>query len=128
MDVIESVYQDEGFEEAMDDDLNISIALAHVFDFVRDVNNLLDSNLVSREQAREIHNLMLRFDKALSVIGEVYKEEKLPKDAEELISRREEARKAKDWKTADQIREQLKTMGIVIEDTAQGVRWRTEKH
>lgn len=118
----------KGFEEAMDDDLNISIALAHVFDFVRDVNNLLDSNLVSREQAREIHNLMLRFDKALSVIGEVYKEEKLPKDAEELISRREEARKAKDWKTADQIREQLKTMGIVIEDTAQGVRWRTEKH
>jgi cysteinyl-tRNA synthetase len=118
----------KGFEEAMDDDLNISIALAHVFDFVRDVNYLLDSNLVSREQAREIHNLMLRFDKALSVIGEVYKEEKLPKDAEELISRREEARKAKDWKTADQIREQLKTMGIVIEDTAQGVRWRTEKH
>lgn len=118
----------KGFEEAMDDDLNISIALAHVFDFVRDVNNLLDSNLVSREQAREIHNLMLRFDRALSVIGEVYKEEKLPKDAEELISRREEARKAKDWKTADQIREQLKTMGIVIEDTAQGVRWRTEKH
>lgn len=118
----------KGFEEAMDDDLNISITLAHVFDFVRDVNNLLDSNLVSREQAREIHNLILRFDKALSVIGEVYKEEKLPKDAEELISRREEARKAKDWKTADQIREQLKTMGIVIEDTAQGVRWRTEKH
>lgn len=118
----------KGFEEAMDDDLNISIALAHVFDFVRDVNNLLDSNLISREQAREIHNLMLRFDKALGVIGEVYKEEKLPKDAEELISRREEARKAKDWKTADQIREQLKTMGIVIEDTAQGVRWRTEKH
>lgn len=118
----------KGFEEAMDDDLNISIALAHVFDFVRDVNYLLDSNLVSREQAREIHDLMLRFDKALGVIGEVYKEKKLPKDAEELISRREEARKAKDWKTADQIREQLKTMGIVIEDTAQGVRWRTEKH
>ncbi len=84
--------------------------------------------MVSREQAQEIHDLMLKFDKALGVIGEGHREKRLPKDAEELVARREEARKAKDWKTADQMREQLKTMGIVIEDTAQGVRWRTEKH
>jgi cysteinyl-tRNA synthetase len=116
-----------GFEEAMDDDLNISVALAHLFDFVRDVNNLLDNNLVSRVEAQEIRNLMLQFDKALGVIGELKKEEKLSREAEELIRKREEARKAKDWKTADKIREQLKTMGILIEDTGQGVRWKAEK-
>jgi cysteinyl-tRNA synthetase len=116
-----------GFEEAMDDDLNISVALAHLFDFVRDVNNLLDNNLVSRVEAQEIRNLMLQFDKALGVIGELKKEEKLSREAEELIRKREEARKAKDWKTADEIREQLKTMGILIEDTGQGVRWKGEK-
>ncbi len=43
-----------GFEEAMDDDLNISVALAHLFDFVRDVNNLLDKGLLGREEAKEI--------------------------------------------------------------------------
>jgi cysteinyl-tRNA synthetase len=70
---------------------------------------------------------MVGFDKVLGVIGEVKKEEKLPKEAEELIRKREEARKAKDWKKADEIRVQLKAMGIIMEDTPQGVKWRVEK-
>lgn len=115
------------FEEAMDDDLNISVALAALFDFVREVNRLMDVNVLSRKEAEEVYALVMRFDKVLGVIGEVKVEEKLPKEAEELIRKREEARKAKDWKTADKIREQLKAMGIVIEDTPQGVKWRTEK-
>jgi cysteinyl-tRNA synthetase len=116
------------FGEAMDDDLNISVALAALFEFVREANNLLDSNMLSKEEAREVHNLMVGFDKVLGVVGEVKKEEKLPKEAEELIHKREEARKAKDWKTADQIRQQLVAMGITIEDTPQGLKWRIEKH
>jgi len=115
------------FEEALDDDLNIGPALAALFDFVRDVNKFLDENLLSREEAEEVYRLMMRFDKVLGVIGEVEKEEKLPKEAEELIRKREEARKAKDWKKADKIREQLKAMGVIIEDTPEGVRWRIEK-
>ncbi len=70
--------------------------------------------------------MMLRFDKVLGVIGEVEKGQELSDEAQQLIRKREEARKAKDWKTADQIREQLKAMGIVIEDTAQGVKWKKE--
>ncbi|MEM3609036.1 MAG: cysteine--tRNA ligase, partial [Candidatus Bathyarchaeia archaeon] len=66
-------------------------------------------------------------DKVLGVIGEVKREEKLPKEAEELIRKREEARKAKDWETADKIREQLKAMGIIIEDTPKGVKWKIVK-
>ena len=115
------------FEEAMDDDLNISVALAALFDFVRDVNKLMDDNMLSREEAQEVYKLMMRFDKVLGVIGEVKKEEKLPREAEELIQKREEARKAKDWEAADKIREQLKAMGVIIEDTPQGVKWRIEK-
>ena len=115
------------FEEAMDEDLNIGPALAALFDFVRDVNKLMDDNMLSREEAQEVYKLMMRFDKVLGVIGEAKKEEKLPKEAEELIQKREGARKAKDWKAADKIREQLKAMGVIIEDTPQGVKWRIEK-
>jgi cysteinyl-tRNA synthetase len=115
------------FSEAMDDDLNITVALAALFDFVRETNNLLNSNLLSKEEAIKVYKLMLGFDKVLGVIGEIKKEEKLPKEAEELIRKREDARKAKDWKAADKIREQLKAMGIIIEDTAQGVKWKIEK-
>ncbi len=115
------------FEEAMDDDLNINVALAALFDFVRDVNKLMDENKLSKQEADEIYNLMMRFDKVLGVIGEVKAEEKLPPEVEELIKKREEARKAKDWATADKIRNQLKAMGIILEDTPQGVKWRIEK-
>ena len=116
-----------GFGEAMDDDLNVSVALAVLFDFVRDVNNLLDADAVSRDEAEQVYALTAGFDSVLGVIGKVEAEAALPKEAEELIRKREEARKSKDWKTADAIRQQLKAMGIVIEDTAQGVRWKIEK-
>jgi cysteinyl-tRNA synthetase len=116
------------FETAMDDDLNVAIALASLFDFVREVNVLLDSNKVSKTEAQTAYALITNLDKVLGVLREMNKEEKLPKEAEELILRREEARKRKDWKTADELRQQLKTRGILIEDTSQGVRWRIEKH
>ena len=116
------------FEEAMCDDLNIAVALAAIFNFVREVNKLMDDDKLSRGEAEQVYELMMRFDKVLGVIGEVKKEEeKLPKEAEELIRKREEARKARDWETADKIRERLKAMGVIVEDTPQGVKWRIEK-
>jgi len=116
------------FEEAMDDDLNISLALSALFDFVREVNKLMDDNMLSKGEADAVSKLMMRFDKVLGVIGKIKIEDKLPNEAEELIRKREEARKAKDWVTADKIRQQLRRMGIVIEDTPQGLKWRIKKH
>jgi cysteinyl-tRNA synthetase len=118
---------ENGFEEAMDDDLNISVALAALFDFVKEVNRLLDEGVISKKEAGKVCDLMMRFDKVIGVIGDVGKKEELPKEAEELIRKREEARKAKDWETADKIRGQLRDMGIIVEDTSQGVKWRIEK-
>jgi cysteinyl-tRNA synthetase len=123
--LMERVQKD--FEEAMDDDLNVGPALAALFDFVRDVNKLMDDNLLSGAEAREVCELMKRFDKVLGVIGDVKKEKKQPKEAKELIQKREEARKIKDWATADKIRVQLREMGIIIEDTSEGLRWRFAK-
>jgi len=116
-----------GFGEAMDDDLNVSVALGALFDFAREVNALLDANMISRNEADKIGTLMRGFDGVLGVIGEAEMEEALPKEAEELIKKREEARKAKDWARADALRLKLREMGVVVEDTSQGVRWRLEK-
>jgi cysteinyl-tRNA synthetase len=115
------------FGEAMDDDLNVGQALAALFEFVREVNNLVDSGKLSKAEAEEVRRLIVDFDKVLGVIGEVKVEEGLSRDAKELIRLREEARKVKDWKRADEIRVQLKDLGIILEDTAQGVRWHVEK-
>ena len=116
-----------GFGEAMDDDLSVSVALSVLFDFVREVNALLDAGVVSRSEANEAHALMKRFDEVLGVIGEVESEAALPKEAQELIEKREEARKAKDWAAADALRDRLNEMGFVIEDTSKGVRWHLKK-
>jgi cysteinyl-tRNA synthetase len=129
------------FGDSMDDDLNTNIALASLFEFVREVNNLLDTNSVSKTETSEIIGLMMRMDEILDVIGKVepshrmtvtarlgtnYDARTLPADIDALVQKREEARKAKNWKEADAIRAQLRKMGIVIEDTAQGVRWHKE--
>jgi cysteinyl-tRNA synthetase len=115
------------FGGSMDDDLNVNIALSSLFDFVREINNLLDANLVSKAEAADVGGLMMKFDEVLGVIGKVEVEEALSADVDGLVQKREAARKAKNWKEADAIRAQLKTMGIVLEDTAQGVRWHKEK-
>jgi cysteinyl-tRNA synthetase len=112
----------ERFEEALNDDLNISVALASIFDFVREVNKLVDRNLLSKAEADETYKLMMKLDRILGVIGEVRKEEKLSKDIKDLILEREKARMDKNWKKADEIRKKLKSMGLAVEDTPEGPR------
>lgn len=109
----------EKFENAMDDDLNISVALAAVFDFMNEVNKLE----LSKDEAKRAYGTMLKFDSVLGLKLE-FKEEKLDAEIDGLVKQREEARKRKDWKTSDEIRDKLKSMGIVLEDTGSGIRWK----
>jgi cysteinyl-tRNA synthetase len=111
------------FGDAMSDDLNVSIAVAALFDFVREINNLLDADLVSKEEAEKVCEVMMQFNSVLGVINSVEAEEPLSGDIDVLVQKREVARRAKNWKEADLIRDQLKALGVVVEDTAQGVRW-----
>ena len=125
MNLMERVQKD--FGDAMDDDLNISVALAAIFDFVRDTNNLFDTEVISKNEALKVYDLIAGFDKVLGVIGDVETGGTLTEEAEDLIKKREEARKRKDWKNADSIRQKLKEMGIEIEDTSKGVKWKMSK-
>src|SRR3989344_4197787 len=109
----------EKFEAAMDNDLNIADALAAVFDFVKDINKLIADNNVGDENAAEIEAFMLRLNNVLGVLGE---EEKIPEEIKGLAEKREKARKAKDYKTADSARDELKKKGYIIEDTKEGPR------
>jgi cysteinyl-tRNA synthetase len=111
------------FSDAMNDDLNISIALAALFDFIREINNMLDADLISSKEAEKVTEVLLQFNSVLGLIPSVTNEAPMSSDIDVLVQKREAARRAKNWKEADIIRDQLNDLGIIVEDTAQGVRW-----
>ncbi|VVB86769.1 Cysteine--tRNA ligase [uncultured archaeon] len=113
----------ERFESEMDNDLNTPGAFAAIFDMVGEVNTAIEKEELSTENAKAFYELMLKFDSVLGILTLKEKEE-LPGEIEELIGEREKARKIKDFKQADEIRKRLEEMGIVLEDTKEGVRWR----
>lgn len=106
------------FENAMDDDLNISEAMAQVFEFMRETNKLIGENNLSRHNALECYNLMMEFDKVLGVLE--FEEEKIPKKIIELSELREKARNQKDWKKADELRDKINQLGYRVDDTDKG--------
>lgn len=115
----------EQFIDAMDDDLNTADAIASIFELVRDIN----TNVVGKTPSKAlVEGAISVFDELTGVLGLVYnrKTETLDSDIEALIEVRTNARKEKNWAEADRIRDQLKEMGIVLEDTAQGVKWHRE--
>ena len=111
----------EEFIAAMEDDLNTADAIAALFGLVRDINTAIDAG-ASRETLEACAET---FDELAYVLGLVYNRNTAALDGEieALIEKRTEARKNRDFKTADEIRDKLKSMGIILEDTKDGVKW-----
>lgn len=116
----------ENFCEAMEDDLNTADAIGTLFDLVRYINKTV---LGTESSAADIKASMEIFDTLTGILGIVYNENSGEADdtdaaaIEALIEERTAARKEKNWAKADEIRNKLTDMGIVLEDTPQGVKW-----
>ena len=110
------------FIDAMEDDLNTADAIGSVFELVRDINTNVNEGVQSKALVEYAIKI---FDELTGVLGLLYNREtaSLDDEIEKLIEARNEARKAKNWAEADRIRDELKAQGIVLEDTAQGVKW-----
>ncbi len=108
----------EQFEAAMDDDLNISLALSTVFDMIRDVNRLRNEKEISKGNAQSIVEFLKQIDTVLGVLE--YDKEKIPKEIIDLAELREQKRISKDWAGSDALRVQIKSKGYEISDTKNG--------
>ncbi len=112
----------EQFVSAMDDDLNTADAISAVFELVRDINRALTSS-PSKALCKAAAGI---FDELCDVLGILYvdKDDSLDEKVEQMINERTKARKARDFALADRIRDELSAMGITLEDTADGVKWK----
>ena len=111
----------EQFISVMDDDFNTADGISAVFDLARDINTFVDSGA----NKAELTKCLAVFDELCGVLGLVYntKTESLDDEVESLIAERTKARAEKNWAKADEIRDKLKAMNIILEDTPQGIKW-----
>jgi len=112
----------EGFEAAMEDDFNTADAVAAVFDLVKYINTTADG-ASSRAYLQALFDRLVKLTDVLGLIVDK-KEDMLEEDIEELIAKRQAARKEKNFARADEIRDELLGKGIILEDTREGVKWK----
>lgn len=111
----------EKYIEKMDDDFNTADGISTIFDLVRDVNTNINAES-SKELVEYALGLIRELGKPLGIL-ENSTQSDLEAHVEKLIEDRQRARKERNWALADQIRDDLKAQGIILEDTPQGVRW-----
>ena len=113
---------EEKFVEAMDDDINTPNGLTIIYQLMREINVYIENDHVSKVV---LDQMKATFTELVGIFGVTFEEEELLDDTiQALIDERTAARKAKDFERSDAIRDQLKAQGIILDDTAQGTRWR----
>jgi len=126
LDVDQAVYDLKNkFSVSMDDDFNTSAALAALFQFIRRLNIIMDKIGLSSSGKKKVIKALESFDSVLGVMA--LEPEEMDQEAKNLIAQRERAREDKDWDTADNLRQELKKMGIDVIDTKEGTAWRKTK-
>ncbi|MDD2362809.1 MAG: cysteine--tRNA ligase [Oscillospiraceae bacterium] len=111
------------FIESMEDDLNTADAIAALFELVRDINVATATSASPSKKVCE--KSLALFNELTGVLGILYDRKQAEPDSEieALIEKRSQARQQKNWAESDRIRDELKGMGVILEDTPQGVKW-----
>ena len=111
------------FDESMDDDLNTAAAISAIFELVRDAN----ANLNEHSSKATVEAVLQSFSALTGVLGFAQKdslaepeEEPLPEEIQKMAEERAAARKAKDWKRSDELRDAIKAAGYILEDSREG--------
>jgi cysteinyl-tRNA synthetase len=113
------------FDSSLDDDLNTAEALAAIFEFIRETNSAMDSGEFRSGNREEAGAVLGRFDSVFDVLRPTVSESALSdSEIEGLVAQRQEARKQRDFKRSDEIRNELLERGVILEDTKEGVRWK----
>jgi cysteinyl-tRNA synthetase len=111
---------DEAFRYALAHDLNISEALSHLFELIREMNGLIDAKQLSSKDKESLLSLLKQFDQVLGLMH--FDKEKLPVGVEKLLEERAQVRREKNFKRSDEIRQELIALGYTVEDTPTGAR------
>ncbi len=114
------------FEMAMDDDLNTADGISAIYEIVKFSNSNIDEKS-SKELVEYAYNSLMKLANVIGILYKEEKEESLDEKVEKLIQDRQDARKNKDFQRADEIRDELKAMGITLKDTREGVQWSIDK-
>ena len=115
---------DRAFGEALDDDLNVSAALAVLFDLVRELNRRIDGRSLSTADAVTALDRVRSLDEVLGVLPDPADD--LDEMTKRLLDERAAARASRDWAASDRLRDELADRGIAVEDTRDGQRWRRQ--
>jgi cysteinyl-tRNA synthetase len=116
---------ENGFRQAMDDDLNVSVAVAELFRFVRRVNAIMDREQISKAGGQKALAALANIDRVFNILPP--EERPLDTETETLLKEREVAREKGDFESSDRLREELSRRGIILEDTKDGTRWRRDR-
>ena len=100
---------EKDFNEAINDDLNMPVAMSVVWEVAK-----------RTEKSKKLAELLKKFDRVLGIKIDEYKEEEIPEDIKELLTKRAEARKNKDWTESDKLRDLIKEKGYIVKDSKEG--------
>ncbi len=109
-----------GFAHALSQDLNISEALSFLFELIREVNGALDVQALGAQDVDAVKSALQQIDSVLGICS--FTEEAIPQEIQDLVDMRQKARKEKEWKRSDELRDLLHQKGYTLEDGPTGVR------
>ena len=111
---------EKNFYDELADDFNTPKAFAVLFDFIKDINKLLDQNSVSKKEVGEIYKFFEKIDKIFGIIDFKKVQKTIPAKIIKLANAREKFRKEENWQKADEVRREMEKLGYSVEDTNSG--------